>query len=235
MHLHSCLSPRGSLEQSPSEIARLLAAKGVNLAAFTDHNSSLNCPAFADACAGYGIIPPFGMEAQSQEERHVLCLFRDLQTALAFSEEICSQLPPIMNNPLKTGDQVYVDSEDNMLGEVEKHLITSCALDIFALAERARALGGVVIPAHCDRPAFSLSSQLGFVPEGPWDALEVARIPSSLDTKGYPLTVSSGAHYLEHVFRRVFELDTGDEALVAPDGLVDMDVFRRALGRRARA
>ena len=163
-----------------------------------------------------------------------MCLFRDLQTALDFSEEIYSLMPPIMNNPDKMGDQVYVDSEDNILGEVEKYLVTSCELDIFALAERAHSLGGAVLPAHCDRPAFSLTSQLGFVPDGPWDALEVVRIPPSIDTKGYPLTISSDAHYPEHVGRRVFELDTGDESLLAPDGLVDMGVFKRALARRVR-
>ena len=234
LHLHSCLSPCGSLELSPQEIARLLAARGVNLAALTDHNTALNCPAFGEACARYGIIPLFGMEAQSQEECHVLCLFRDLQTALAFSEEIYARLPPIMNNPDKMGDQVYVDSDDNILGEVEKYLVTSCDLDIFALAERVHELGGAVIPAHCDRPAFSLASQLGFVPDGPWDALEVVRIPPSIDTNGLPLTVSSDAHYPEHVGRRAFELDTADESLVAPDGLVDMEVFKRALLRRTR-
>ena len=234
LHIHSCLSPCGSLELPPSEIARLLAAKGVNLAALTDHNTALNCPAFAASCARYGIIPLFGMEAQSQEECHVLCLFRDLQTALAFSEEIYAQLPPIMNNPDKMGDQVYVDADDNILGEVEKYLVTSCELDIFALAERVHALGGAAIPAHCDRPAFSLASQLGFVPEGPWDALEVVRIPPDIDTKGYPLTASSDAHYPEHVGRRTFELDTEGDALVAPDGLVDMAAFKRALARRRR-
>lgn len=234
LHLHSCLSPCGSLELPPSEIARLLAQKGVNLAALTDHNSSLNCPAFAEACAGYGIIPLFGMEAQTQEECHILCLFRDLETALAFSEEIYALMPPIMNNPEKMGDQVYVDADDNILGEIDKYLVTGVELDIFALAERVRALGGVVIPAHCDRPAFSLTSQLGFVPDGPWDALEVVRLPPSIDTKGYPLTVSSDAHYPEHVGRRTFELDTAEESLIASDGLVDMEVFRRALGRRPR-
>ncbi len=234
LHLHSCLSPCGSLELSPSEIARLLAAKGVNLAALTDHNTALNCPAFAEACAGYKIIPLFGMEAQTQEECHILCLFRDLQTVLAFSEEIYSLLPPVINIPEKMGDQVYVDSEDNILGEVKKYLITSAGLDIFALTKRVHALGGVVIPAHCDRPAFSFTSQLGFIPEGPWDALEVVRLPPSINTKGYPLTVSSDAHYSEHVGRRTFELDTAEESLIASDGLVDMEAFRRALGRRPR-
>ena len=231
-HIHSCLSPCGSLELPPSEIARLLAARGVELAALTDHNSALNCPAFASACRKYGITALFGMEAQTQEECHILCLFNNVDTALELSGEIYGLLPPVMNNPEKTGDQVYVDEEDNILGEVEKYLVTGADLDIYGLADKVHGMGGLVIPAHVDRPAFSLTSQLGFVPNGPWDALEVVRIPSSVDTKGFPLTVSSDAHFPEHIARRTFELDTADENLVSPDGLVDMGVVKRALERR---
>lgn len=234
LHIHSCLSPCGSLELPPSEIARLLAARGVQVAALTDHNTALNCPAFAKACSAHGIVPLFGMEAQTQEECHILCLFGCLEAALAFSGEIYTLLPPVRNQPEKTGDQVYVDEEDNILGEVEKYLITCADLDIFQLAEKVHAAGGAVIPAHAERPAFSLSSQLGFIPEGPWNAVEVVRLPPSADTKGYPLTVSSDSHYPEHVARRTFLLDTADESLTGADGTVDMDVFKRALARCPR-
>lgn len=232
LHIHSCLSPCGSLELSPSEIVRLLVSRGVELAALTDHNSALNCLAFASACKKYGVTALFGMEVQTQEECHILCLFNNVDSALELSGEIYSQLPPVMNNPEKTGDQVYVDEDDNILGEVEKYLITGAALDIYGLADIVHNMGGVVIPAHAERPAFSLTSQLGFIPDGPWDALEVVRIPPAVDTGGFPLTVSSDAHYPEHIARRVFDLDTGDENLLEADGSVNMEVFKRALKRR---
>ncbi|MDR3284434.1 MAG: PHP domain-containing protein, partial [Treponema sp.] len=162
-HLHSCLSPCGSLDMSPSAIASELSRKGVGLAALTDHNSSLNCPAFKAACARHGVIPLFGMEAQSAEEVHVLCLFAGLETALAFGEEIYAQLPPVRNVPEKMGDQVYVNEDDEIIGEVENFLVISAQYDVNELARRVHSLGGLVIPAHADRSAFSLTSQFGYV------------------------------------------------------------------------
>ena len=242
-HIHSCVSPCGDLSMSPSYIAEVLAEKGVKLAALTDHNTALNCPAFAAACKKFGIAALYGMEVQSQEEVHVLSLFSDLQTALDFSNEIYEMLPPIMNNPEKTGDQVYVDENDDILGEVDKYLITSADLSIDDLEKRIHALGGLCIPAHVDRPAFSLMSQFGFIPEGNYDAVEVTRIPPvttypytnkqvPLDTLHYHLTTSSDAHYPEHIARRPFDLDIGDIPLIKKDGTVNLDAVRSGLSKR---
>jgi len=82
LHNHSCLSPCASLEESPSLLARLARERGLDLVALTDHNSALNCPAFAEACAREGIAPLFGIEACSVEEVHVLCLFGTVDEAL---------------------------------------------------------------------------------------------------------------------------------------------------------
>ncbi len=250
-HLHSCLSPCGDLIMSPSVIVDALKGKGVQIAALTDHNSSLNCPAFSYHCQKAGIAALFGMEVQTMEEIHVLCLFSSLDVALAFSDEIYTLLPPIMNNPEKTGDQVYVDADDDIIGEVDKFLVVSCTYGVDELAKRVHELGGLVIPAHVDRSSFSLTSQLGFIPEGDWDALEVVRLPPanidwvdgkqvqrSLDTLGYPLTTSSDAHYVEHIGRRAFELDfadaplQGEGGILKNDGSVNIETLKEALKRR---
>lgn len=230
---------------SPAVIVDLLALKGVKLAALTDHNSALNCPAFASLCKKRGIAALFGMEAQTMEEVHVLCLFPRLETALSFGEEMAALMPPIPNNPEKMGDQIYVDEDENILGEVENYLVVSADIGIDDLARRVHALGGLVIPAHVDRAAFSLSSQLGFVPEGEWDALEVVRLPqasaAAVSTLNpvltptalqYPLITSSDAHYTEHVGRRAFELDIGDLQLLNQDGTVNLETVRAALKKR---
>ena len=116
-HNHSCLSPCGSLALSPRTLAETAAQRGVKVLALTDHNSSLNCPAFAKVCPGLGIMPLFGMEATTSEEIHVLCLFTSLDASLAFSEYAYSILTPFPNNPEKTGDQVFVDENDGIEGE----------------------------------------------------------------------------------------------------------------------
>jgi PHP family Zn ribbon phosphoesterase len=236
LHNHSCLSPCGSLDLSPKYMVQLAAARGLQVMALTDHNSSLNCPAFAKLCSRSGIIPIFGMEATTSEEIHALCLFTDLEASLSFSEYVYSILVPFINNPEKTGDQVYVDDDDNIEGEVEYYLVNPLDLSIEAIGAKAAVYGGIVIPAHVDRPAFSMTSQLGVVVEGPWAAIECVRIPSDVDTLGYPLITSSDAHYPEHIARRPFELDISAEELQpkGPGTMADMEAFKQALSRRRR-
>jgi len=241
LHNHSCLSPCGSLDMSPRYMLEIAAAKKIQVMALTDHNSSLNCPAFAKLCPRFGIIPIFGMEATTSEEIHALCLFTGLEASLAFSEYAYSILTPFLNNSEKTGDQVYVDEEDNIDGEVEYYLVNPLDLSIDQIGAKAAEYGGIVIPAHVDRSAFSMTSQLGVVVDGPWAALECVRVPPAvngqpLDTKGYPLTTSSDAHYPEHVARRPFELDISREELQpgGPGSEADMEALKQALSRRRR-
>jgi PHP family Zn ribbon phosphoesterase len=238
-HNHSCLSPCGSLDLSPRMLAELAALRGVRVLALTDHNSSLNCPAFAKVCPPHGILPIFGMEATTQEEIHVLCLFTSLQASLDFSEYAYSLLMPFLNNPDKTGDQVFVAEDDNIEGEVEYYRVNPLELSIDSIEAKTAEYGGIVIPAHVERPAFSMVSQLGVVVKGQWTALECTRLPPTLngqplDTLGYPLITSSDAHYPEHVARRPFELETCMEEL-APNGITsgaDMNVLKKILAKR---
>jgi PHP family Zn ribbon phosphoesterase len=244
LHNHSCLSPCGSLDLSPRALAEAAAARGVQVLALTDHNASRNCPAFAVHCRRLGIIPLYGLEVTTQEEVHMVTLFAALPAALAFGDYIYSIITPFPNDPEKTGDQVYVDEDDNIEGELEYFLPSAAGIGVDDLGKRAAEYGGIVIPAHVDRPAFSMSSQLGVVVPGPWAAVECVRIPPlsdmgnpaspPLDTLGFPLVSGSDAHYLEHVGRRPFTLDAEAEEL-CPGGAgdaVDMAAFTAALARR---
>jgi PHP family Zn ribbon phosphoesterase len=241
LHNHSCLSPCGSLELSPRRILEIGAAKGLKLIALTDHNSTLNCPAFATLAPQYGILPLYGMEATTSEEIHVLCLFTNLEASMAFNEYAYSILTPFLNRPDKTGDQVYVDEDDNILGEVDYYLINPIDISIDHIGAKVSEYSGIVIPAHVDRQAFSMTSQLGVLVDGPWAALEFVRMPyavdrSRMDTKSYPMITSSDAHYPEQIGSRSFELDISVEELL-PDGAgtdVSMQAFRQALDKRPK-
>ena len=114
-HNHSCLSPCASLENAPSVMAARAARKGLDLFALTDHNSALNAPAFAIACARVGLIPLFGLEINPFEEAHLLAIFPDPLLALAFSDWVVQYLPQIEVAPSQFGDQVVVDPEDEIL------------------------------------------------------------------------------------------------------------------------
>jgi hypothetical protein len=237
LHNHSCLSPCGSLDLSPAVLVEKAAQRGIGLLALTDHNSALNGPAFKVLCRRIGIIPLFGMEATTREEVHILCLFGNMEAALDFGSSLYDLLPPIRNNSEKLGDQVYVNEDDEILGEVERYLGSALDVSLDDLGALISPFGGLLIPAHVDRPAFSMTSQLGFVVRGPWAALECVRLPPTVETLQYPLTTSSDAHYPEHVGRRPFMLDVTVPELLpqGPTGDVDLGVLASALSRRPRA
>lgn len=180
LHLHSCLSPCGSLESSPAAIAKTAQERGLHLIALTDHNSALNCPAFAENCRRLGITALFGMEVTCAEEAHCLCLFPTADSALEFGALIYEKLIPVPNNPDQWGDQIIVNADEEIEGEVESLLVNATAIGLEELGELTHAYGGLFIPAHVDRSAFSLMSQLGFVPPGNYDALEIARPATNL-------------------------------------------------------
>jgi hypothetical protein len=122
------------------------------------------------------------------------------------------------------------------------YLISPLDLSVDALGPKVAEYGGIVIPAHIDRAAFSMTSQLGVAVPGPWTALECTRIPpmagypdaAPLDTLGYPLITSSDAHYPEHVGRRPFELDISAEELLpgGPGTEADLEALKKALSKR---
>ena len=180
---------------SPSRIAAEASACKIDILAITDHNSCRNAPAFEECCLQKGIVPLFGMEVTSSEEAHVVCLFEKKEPAMEFGSYIESRLPEITGNPHMFGDQVYVDAEENILGEVTKALIGATDLSIDRIVPMVHERGGIVFPAHIDRPAFSIVMQLGFLPALPYDAVECMDPKCGLNPLGLPVITNSDAHY----------------------------------------
>ncbi|MFW6365403.1 MAG: PHP domain-containing protein [Spirochaetota bacterium] len=227
LHIHSCLSPCGSLEMSPRDIVQRAREKGLNLIAISDHNSALNVRALHDVCARYDDIDClYVIEATSAEEVHCLCLFDDVEAASDFGEYVYKSLDAIPNNPVRFGDQVYVDADDTVLGEAKTYLGGASAFTVDELFDSVRSRGGLFVPAHVDRAAFSMSSQLGFIPHNDYTALEFSRhyfarmernlpVESVANAEGYPAVTNSDSHYLETIGTTVIELDL--EHLSIPD------------------
>ncbi len=215
LHNHSCLSPCASLEQSPALLARRARERGLGLVALTDHNAALNCPAFEECCRREGLAPLFGIEASSLEEVHVLCLFGSADAALEFGEYLRGLLPPLPYDPGKLGDQVVVDADEGVLDQPEYFLGAALELGFDGLCAEGARRGALVVPAHVDRPMFSVSSQLGFLPPGPYAAVESIREPPPSLSLGLPVVTGSDAHWPEHVGRRPFAVELPGEALEA--------------------
>lgn len=206
-HLHSCLSPCGDLDASPTRIVERAVSAGLDLVALTDHNSALNCHTFAEAAARAGIAALYGMEATTREEVHTLCLFETPEAAVSLGEVLYASLPDIHVDPERYGDQVYVDIDEMILGEVEKHLILAVEYSAEELLEMVHERGGLFIPAHIDRSANSMYSQLGFLPPDAYDAVEVTKWPCPLDTYDNPVISDSDAHFLPDIAQRTFTFE----------------------------
>jgi 3',5'-nucleoside bisphosphate phosphatase len=211
LHNHSCLSPCASLEQSPSVLARTARARGIGILALTDHNSALNCPAFDEACRRERVAPLFGIEANSVEEVHVVCLFGTAGDALGFGEALRSRMRGLALDRDRFGDQVVVDADEVVLDQPEYFLGASLLEGFDEICSDAAARGAVVVPAHVDRPMFSVSSQLGFLPPGPYDAVESIREPGPELTNGLAAISGSDAHRPEDVGRRPFRVELPED------------------------
>jgi 3',5'-nucleoside bisphosphate phosphatase len=229
LHNHSCLSPCASLEESPGLLARLARERGLGLVALTDHNSALNCPAFAEACSREGLAPLFGVEACSVEEVHVLCLFGTAAAALAFGETLRGLLLDLPYDPEKLGDQVVVDADELVLDQVDYYLGAALSIGFDGLCSLAAERGALVIPAHVDRPMFSVSSQLGFLPPGPYDAVESVREPAPELRLGHAAISGSDSHYPEQVGRRPTAVELPEGALEPAAAPLLLEALREAL------
>ena len=111
-----------------------------------------------------------------------------------------------MNDVNKFGYQVQVDEEETIVYEEPKLLIQSINRNINQVEEFTHSLGGLFIPAHINRPAFSLISQLGFIPDDlNYDALEIYRMTDEnfCNTYNYrkdtTLIRNSDAHQLNRI------------------------------------
>jgi len=206
-HLHSCLSPCGSDDMTPANVAAMCALAGLNVVALTDHNSTGNCAAFSQACARHGLLALPGMELTTAEEIHVLCLFPDLDAAAAFGALVYERLPAINNDRRIFGTQRYMDSGDNVLAEEPRLLVTATGIGVYDIVALVVSYGGVAWPAHIDRPAFSLLSNLGLwdkklgfslaESDQSWHAADYfSRHP---DLLGVPMISGSDAHRLEQI------------------------------------
>ena len=213
LHMHSCLSPCGDEDMTPCNIAGMAYLNGLKIAALTDHNSSDNCPAFYEACRGYGIVPVAGMELTTAEDVHMVCLFPTLEKAMAFSDRVKEVRMKIPNRPEIFGRQLILNSRDEIIGEDPYFLPAAVQWGLETAAKQVRESGGVCYPAHIDREANGLLAMLGSFPEEPVFTLAELHDGSKKELLGgRRLLVASDAHYLSDISDGSFtlKLNEGD-------------------------
>ena len=149
---------------------------GISLIAITDHNSSANIQAVQKAAVGTPLIVLPGMELQTREDIHSLCLFDNLDQIFAFRRLIDPTFPKIMNQPDHFGGQYVVDETGEFIRHEDRLLLTSSSLSLNEASAIVSDLKGLIIPAHINRKAFGLIESLGFLPpDMDFAAVEISR------------------------------------------------------------
>ncbi|MBN2206414.1 MAG: PHP domain-containing protein [Candidatus Aminicenantes bacterium] len=219
LHIHSCLSPCGDLSIYPRRIVERASAAGIGVVGVCDHNTAGNAAAVINAARGSGLTVLPGMEIASEEEVHVLGLFPSLAALRPLEEEIARDLPRLSAKEAARQDQVLVGEDDEVLGFHPLHLLGATRRTLSEIVELIHRRGGLAIAAHIDREAFSIVSQLGFIPPGlAIDALEVSPLTTIARAREtirpparFPLVRFSDAHRPEEIGRA-----TTDFLLAAP-------------------
>ncbi|MCU4164065.1 PHP domain-containing protein [Carboxylicivirga caseinilyticus] len=164
LHIHTVLSPCGSLEMSPKVIVERALEMGLDIIGITDHNSTLQCEVVVKLAGKKGLTVLCGAEVTTKEEVHCLTFFETFEKLETFQQYLDQHLPDIPNDTEMFGHQVWVDEDENILGEESRLLISAIDQSIEEVEAMVRSLDGLFIPAHVDRGRFSLYSQLGFMP-----------------------------------------------------------------------
>jgi PHP family Zn ribbon phosphoesterase len=176
LHVHTCLSPCAEVEMIPPLIVREAIERGIHLIAITDHNTTANIGGVMEAARGSGLTVLPGIEIQTREEVHSLCLFDTLEQAEAFDGWLRAGMAPFKNRPEYFGEQFVVDATGDFIRREEQLLLMSVEHSLNDAFAAVEALGGLFIPAHVNRTAFGLLPVLGMLPpELRFEAVEISR------------------------------------------------------------
>ena len=207
LHLHSCLSPCGDMDMTPNNIVNMAKLLGLDVIALTDHNTSRNCEAAMAVGREIGLLVIPGMELTTSEDIHAVCLFPDLEKALAWSDYVDAHRIKIKNRADIYGEQIIMNELDEPIEEIGHLLLPATEISIMNAYAKVKEFDGICYPAHIDRDSLSILSALGEIDEScGFKTAELAEL-SKLDglKKRHPILdtlhiiTCSDAHYLENM------------------------------------
>ncbi|MBB6214914.1 hypothetical protein HNQ80_000999 [Anaerosolibacter carboniphilus] len=221
LHIHTALSPCGDDDMTPNNIIGMCSLKGLDAIAITDHNTMENCGACMAVGTKNNLIVIPGMELQTKEEVHLLCLFKDLETAKEFQNRVYKQMNTQENLPELFGKQIIFDEKDQPIGENRRMLISSVNISLKEAFQEVGFLDGVVIPAHVDRSSYSIIANLGFIPQDlPISVIEISKHTSQRACiekfhylNKYKSIRSSDAHYLWDILERESFIEVKEKSI----------------------
>jgi 3',5'-nucleoside bisphosphate phosphatase len=200
-HIHSALSPCALDEMTPNNIVNMALISNLDVIAITDHNSAKNVESIMNVAKDTSLVVLPGMEVESREEIHIVCLFSCVNDVMRMQELVYANLTMLKNKPKVLGSQLILDTEDEMLGTEDRLLSFATKLSFEEVIMKADEFGGIAIPAHIDRPSYSVISNLGMIPEdSKLTCLEISQYADFEEYKkkykSYRLLQSSDSHEL---------------------------------------
>ncbi len=189
LHVHTALSACAEEEMLPPLLVERCLELGLGLVGVLDHNSAANAQAVVEAAEGTGLVIKPGLEVETKETVHLVCLFDTVAQALSLQDLVYAHLPsfPRAGAYASFGPQLLVDRCGLLLGHEHRPLFAATTLPAARVAQEARHRGGLVLAAHVARRAHGLLGVLGFQPpeleldglEGGPGELEEGRLASS--------------------------------------------------------
>ena len=236
LHVHTVLSPCAEVEMIPPLIVQAALELNIDIIAITDHNASANVSAVQKAAQGTTLKVLPGMEIQTHEDVHLLCLFENLTELESWQAQVNESLPDTLNRAEFFGEQYEVDEQGEYIRTEPRMLLTSTRFSIDEVFERVNTLGGLVIPAHVERTTYGLFPTLGLLSDQ-WPILgfEISRHTTPEQARmsfpsigSYPLIQNGDVHRLnEFIGSTIFVLEepTINEIYKALKGEDQREVF----------
>jgi PHP family Zn ribbon phosphoesterase len=207
LHIHTLLSPCAGLEMTPQNIVNRAKETGLQIIGITDHNSTKQSKLVKKLAQKEGIFVLTGAEVTTKEEVHCLVFFETDEELDEFQEFIDLNITKIPNNEDYFGYQPLIDENENILEMIPYYLPAALKAGISEIQREVFRLNGLFIPAHIDRPANGIISQLGFIPEDlHYHALGISNhVSEKYVRKHYVVEYkkailrNSDAHYLKQI------------------------------------
>ncbi len=233
LHIHSSLSPCADNDMTPNNIVNMSILKGLDVIAITDHNSCANVQAIMNCAKNTSLLVIPGIEIETAEEIHVICLFSDTRRAVEMQKLVYSRLPAIKNKEDIFGEQLIFDEKDNLICKENRLLLTAADLTINEVFDIVnKKLYGIAIPAHIDRQANSIISSLGAIPQDiDIKCVEISNkntektiIANNIKLHRTKRIYSSDAHYLWDIHEREYFIEV--ESLTIADVIKALGVSK---------
>ncbi|NCA92736.1 PHP domain-containing protein [bacterium] len=218
-HIHSALSPCADNNNTPESIIAMASVKGLDAIAVCDHNAIGNVLATMECGKEFGVTVLPAIEVQTAEEIHVVAIFKTFSSLQAFFNTL--SFPPIKNDIESFGEQLIIDSENNIMGREERLLLVGANQGIYEITQSIIDMGGKAILAHIDRDANGILAILGAIPEDLAFSLIEFSSQASEEIKNkykhFRSVINSDAHYLTDI--------SSAENFIEADSLNIEDIF----------